>query len=107
MKIPVIYHTLKPLVDIGIDKFNTTDGKEMDHETTTIFFLSLSLFFFLPSRVYSFLGWWRIGAETRRIVYGSGIHVIAFLAKCCYIFRMLALWVLIKNLESGWARARH
>ena len=41
MKIPVIYHTLKPLVDIGIDKFNTTDGKEMDHETTTIFFSSL------------------------------------------------------------------
>ena len=38
MKIPVIYHTLKPLVDIGIDKFNTSDGKEMDHETTTIFF---------------------------------------------------------------------
>ena len=45
MKIPVIYHTLKLLVDIGIDKFNTTDGKEMDHETTA----SISRVFFFSS----------------------------------------------------------
>ena len=46
MKIPVIYHTLKPLVDIGIDKFNTMDEKEMDHETTA----SISRVFFPSHR---------------------------------------------------------
>ena len=50
MKIPVIYHTLKPLVDIGIDKFNTTDGKEMDHETTASISRVFSFLLFFPSR---------------------------------------------------------
>ena len=42
MKIPVIYHTLKPLVDIRIDNFNTatTDEEEMDHMKKRTFFYS-------------------------------------------------------------------